>query len=34
VQWALGLNAGFMIAEFVGAAMSGSLALAADAVHI
>jgi cobalt-zinc-cadmium efflux system protein len=32
--WALGLNAGFMVAELIGAFVSGSLALAADSVHM
>ena len=32
--WALGLNAAFMIVELIGSALSGSLALAADAAHM
>lgn len=32
--WALGLNAAFMVVELVGALVAGSLALAADAVHM
>lgn len=32
--WALGLNAGFMVVELVASWLSGSLALAADSVHM
>ena len=34
LAWALGLTATFMIAELVGAAVTGSLALLADAAHM